>query len=247
ITISHKVVNESGVTTVKPFVIDGPIAVMVRTDVEGVDLGFRGCLNPDEDKMPAAKVMVEKDGKVYNFTYSSSVSVPLYFTALFDGVKVKKDEDCNKVIFDNTGKAISEAVVYTAFPWYDFADGTTNVNLSGEAVYGFDELPDWVHLDAVDVSQWKSKDNRASNILKFSCDPLPQGVNSRMAEVRVVGRGVQSEDVIVLLQDEVAGISDVHTSNNAQVYKPAYNISGQRVSKNYKGVILREGKKYLNK
>lgn len=43
--------------------------------------------------------------------------------------------------------------------------------------------------------------------------------------------------------NDITGIN-VESSNNAQ---PMYNLSGQRVDKNYKGVVIQNGKKFINK
>lgn len=43
--------------------------------------------------------------------------------------------------------------------------------------------------------------------------------------------------------NDITGIN-VESNNNAQ---PMYNLSGQRVDKNYKGVVIQSGKKFINK
>lgn len=43
--------------------------------------------------------------------------------------------------------------------------------------------------------------------------------------------------------NDITGIN-VESNNNAQ---PMYNLSGQRVDKNYKGVVIQNGKKFINK
>ncbi len=45
--------------------------------------------------------------------------------------------------------------------------------------------------------------------------------------------------------DTATGISDINVENT--VNAPVYNISGQQVSKNYKGIVIMNGKKYINK
>lgn len=45
--------------------------------------------------------------------------------------------------------------------------------------------------------------------------------------------------------DTVTGISDINVENT--VNAPVYNISGQQVSKNYKGIVIQNGKKFIKK
>ena len=49
----------------------------------------------------------------------------------------------------------------------------------------------------------------------------------------------------VVARATAAGINNVETITN--VNAPVYNISGQQVDKNYKGIVIMNGKKYINK
>lgn len=52
----------------------------------------------------------------------------------------------------------------------------------------------------------------------------------------------------ILTDGVVTGISAIHNSQSAtQNSGDAYNLSGQRVSASYKGIVVRNGKKYINK
>lgn len=51
--------------------------------------------------------------------------------------------------------------------------------------------------------------------------------------------------------DHVGGITNsiksLNTDNAANRNEPVYNLSGQRVNKSYKGIVLQHGKKTINK
>ena len=51
--------------------------------------------------------------------------------------------------------------------------------------------------------------------------------------------------------DHVGGITNsiksLNTDNAANRNEPVYNLSGQRVNKSYKGIVLQNGKKTINK
>lgn len=49
------------------------------------------------------------------------------------------------------------------------------------------------------------------------------------------------------LDGETTGIANVDVNDNFDANAPMYNLAGQRVSKNYKGVVIVNGKKMLNK
>ncbi len=50
---------------------------------------------------------------------------------------------------------------------------------------------------------------------------------------------------LVEINNVTTGINAVE--NNAKANDVMYNLAGQRVSKNYKGVVIVNGKKYMNK
>ena len=52
---------------------------------------------------------------------------------------------------------------------------------------------------------------------------------------------------VVATVGESTGIEDVTTKPVVNVNAPVYNLSGQRVSKNFKGIVIMNGKKYLVK
>lgn len=258
ITFSHKVEDEFGSLTIEPFTIDGPFVVETDLTDEGVDIGFRGCMNPDEDAMIKAYELYEKDGEIKGFSYQKPLSVNLSFTAFFDGAQVYGAETEEgyidvgdaEVKIETDGTSEDYALVRTAVPWYGFEydeDGYLVVLTDGEEQYFLDELPDWVIGVYADVSEWDGEDLTAFNGLFFECEPLPKGVEGRAATLKVVGRGIESEQTITLLQGNVTGINDIAVKNVVNNGKAIYNLSGQRVSKSYKGVILFDDKKYLNR
>lgn len=43
------------------------------------------------------------------------------------------------------------------------------------------------------------------------------------------------------------GITNVNATKNIDLNAPAYNLSGQRVGKDYKGIVIKNGQKFFNK
>ena len=56
---------------------------------------------------------------------------------------------------------------------------------------------------------------------------------------------VQSNNQLVSVNGQTAGVNVIKT-NNADKNAPLYNLAGQRVSKDYKGVVIQNGKKFFN-
>ena len=65
-------------------------------------------------------------------------------------------------------------------------------------------------------------------------------------EFKTPGHQVRVKKITVTLKNEPAGIKEV---NNGTVNEnaPIYNLAGQRVSKDYKGVVIQNGKKFIKK
>ena len=112
----------------------------------------------------------------------------------------------------------------------------------------------WLKIDEpqVTTSDWEA--NGGANYIKLQADELTEG--GRWAVVYVRGRGVTSDKPIYVLQGDVnlddviaAGIDNVQTGNTvkADPNAPVYNLNGQRVSKATKGIVIQNGKKFVNK
>lgn len=52
---------------------------------------------------------------------------------------------------------------------------------------------------------------------------------------------------IKFVEDTGAGITNVTTEENADPNAPVYNLAGQRVNKDTKGILIQNGKKFINK
>lgn len=65
-------------------------------------------------------------------------------------------------------------------------------------------------------------------------------------ELKAEAHQVRVKSLVITLKDVASGINNV--SNEAvNENAPIYNLAGQRVSKDYKGVVIQNGKKFINK
>jgi|GEM_PF-1758856 len=93
-----------------------------------------------------------------------------------------------------------------------------------------------------DVYAFGMKGGKVGFVLAEADYPVAQG-KSYLDLSTVGAKGI---DFIGLPGSETDGIDTIH---NAQfiMHNDAYNLAGQRVSKDYKGIVIVNGKKYLNK
>lgn len=59
--------------------------------------------------------------------------------------------------------------------------------------------------------------------------------------------GVTAETNITLPGSETTGINSINAADADSVNAPAYNVAGQRVGKEFKGLVIKNGKKFINK
>lgn len=255
---TKKVETPLGVMT-SPIVIDYPFFVQIEGfDEEGVDVGLYGNDIADGDNVENAYFLVDygkdSEGKDQVLRhYYTGLGLPLCFQALFDGITVWETatssgqtlENFNavKVTADGTtctnyaASSIPGAVVETATPWFD-EDNT-------EMYFKAEDAPEWVNLNAV------YNESLEAYVVSVTCDALPAGVNGRSAEVYIEGRGVTSAAPIVVVQGDAdlpssgIGVTVADKANDADA--AVYNLNGQRVSKNAKGILIQNGKKYIKK
>ena len=117
--------------------------------------------------------------------------------------------------------------------WYD-EDKKEQYTLSG--------IDSWIKSYAIDEDSYREY---GLTVIKFTCDPLPSNVAGRKCDILIHGKGVVSDKPITVVQGDVtAAINNVHLSTTTKEY-PNYNVAGQRVEKNYKGIIIRNGKKTI--
>jgi hypothetical protein len=102
------------------------------------------------------------------------------------------------------------------------------------------EIPEWLTCGFAN----EDYDETYTFDLVFQADALPAGVEGRQATITFMQEGARLE--VTVTQGTVTGINvttkTVKTSNS-----PAYNLAGQRVNKDFKGLVVKDGVKFMNK
>ena len=254
----------------KPITIDGSFAVKIDGFAdEGVDVLMPGAFLSDVDSVnnySSAYVVFNMDGSEYPVNvYSDPVVLPLAFNSCFDYVDGLSTvalsngttvENANVVRISDDGQTCSTdgaddasdlggAYIRTIFPFYDE---------NGEAVYKTN-LPDWITDMTADDSYATSSGYQyftGSAHLTFEAKPLGTETGRGVA-LYFTGKGVSSTTPIYVLQGDATvatGIEKVVIdldNNTLNENAPIYNLNGQRVTKDAKGVLIQGGKKFINK
>lgn len=257
VTFYKEAQNEFGDVVADPFTVDYPYAVKIEGyNQEGVDVEFRLVIVEDpylsETCRPARFEAVKPDGSKAYYYFGgdgSFVTTMMYTHCFFDGVEPVNDY-YTSLYFTWDGKtcgtdhgavteenSVSYIPVVTAAPFFAYDE-------NGEAIganYEIEGLPEWLSVGATD----EPREQSGYSALIFECEPLPEGVSGRYADIYVVGRGgVKNAVPFRIRQGEVAGIENVEVENNGKAV--LYNAAGQRVS-NANGFVIANGKKTILK
>ncbi len=266
ILFSKKEVDEFGIEYNVPVVIDpndfdeyGFAIVIDGFDKSTIDFGVYGWqVNDDVDDVEPGRFSVYNPGTgdAYTFTYNGCIAMQVGVNAMYDAVEVLDNNNMNALRISDDGQTCSTdgavvgsdddlggAAVYTAQSWFD-----EDLN----EYYYLVDAPDWVSGVMVDESM-RDGDSQGQYVgldfVAVTCDPLPAGVTGRSAKVFIGGRGVVSSVPLYILQGDATladGINNVEAAPNAKNLR-VFNLNGQEVTKATKGVIIQNGKKFVNK
>ena len=266
ILFSKKEVDEFGIEYNVPVVIDpndfdeyGFAIVIDGFDKSTIDFGIYGWqVNDDVDDVEPGRFSVYNPGTgdAYTFTYNGCIAMQVGLNAMYDAVEVLDNNNMNALRISDDGQTCSTdgavvgsdndmggAAVYTAQSWFD-----EDLN----EYYYLVDAPDWVSGVMVDESM-RDGDSQGQYVgldfVAVTCDPLPAGVTGRSAKVFIGGRGVVSSVPLYILQGDATladGINNVEAAPNAKNLR-VFNLNGQEVTKATKGVIIQNGKKFVNK
>ena len=70
--------------------------------------------------------------------------------------------------------------------------------------------------------------------------------DAKTASFTAAKKQVRIKKFTITFKETSAGITDINDNSNDDT-RPMYNLSGQRVDKTYKGVVIQNGKKFINR
>ena len=160
----------------------------------------------------------------------------------FNVLRVSADGKTIKTDGVDDASALEYAPVYTACPWNDETTGSSNYS------WEMNDENAWVTSISGDDSG--RGDAGGLVALSFTCDPLPAGTTGRQATIWLKGKGVTASKPIILVQGDavpnaIEGVQNNAVKNNTNA--PVYNLAGQRVTKAAKGILIQNGRKFINK
>lgn len=261
-----KEIDDFGIEADVPVILDKDFCILIYgVSNEGIDCGFMGLTMDDIDAedVPAGEPLITDGEGLGSFSYGVPISLQADFYGYFDAVEIptvlySQDEegnsieyaDCNVVRVSADGQTVINEKYPEDFEEYiyfsiarDWEDEDGNEN------YYFD-APEWV--SEITPYTTTTSEETGMYLLSLKCLPLAEGETGRIGYIYLVANGgLTSKKAVVVLQgdasfDEAMGIANVATSGKKLSGK-RYNLSGQQVNANYKGVVIENGLKVVKK
>lgn len=242
-------------------------------DKTGVNLGFYGTIANDEDNCAPGCVNLD-NGQSY--WYQSNIGIHAALEGMFEKISIPTKDfltyesqdgfpassfygwnvlrvsaDGQTVSTDGlsgTDYDLGAALVGTTFPW---VDDNENSNYSVEVEYLSGE--DWIESVNYNSDLYDGNSLPGYNLIQPVCSALPTGVTGRTAKLIIHGKAdIACPTYVYVLQGDAAESTGINSAvafdgksnlENASMF----NLSGQKVGKNYKGIVIQNGKKFFNK
>lgn len=245
-------------------------------DEGGINFGFWGQVHIEADRVyktytytsgattidPTWLNIVDSEGNASAVSYADT-QIPFSLKGGFDFIEVYPEvdfytddtytttetyTDMNILEVSDDGTTVTNAGYPTidyvyAIAAYDWVNQET-----GDEEYYY-ELPDWIDELVVE------EDSYGYKYISVSAQALPSGTDSRYALISLEGKGYVSAYNILVTQgsvntDEIdtSGISSaVAITGNKQTASKTYNLAGQLVDSSYKGIVVKNGHKFVRK
>ena len=199
-----------------------PIAIPGVIEAENFDKGGEGLTFHDSDSNREGDILYRTDGEGVDFVKGNG-GVAIGYTSVYEWLEYSVD--------------VKEAGTYTYKA--TVSSGTTGSSFT----IGLKSGSSTSSLFKVNVPQtadgdWHKYTTVEGTILK----PLQEG--PQILRLTINGANCNIDKIELVLK-ESSGIEQVESSSASDDHAPSYNLAGQRVGSNYKGVVIRNGKKII--
>ena len=255
--VSYVGYDELGLETAEGFVLNGEFAILIDGyEQEGIDFGLQ-LTNVSEDPYeayfnggsvyPTVMYYYTAEGEYaggmwyYSANSKAQYNAPIYIDGIFNVVNVEGFENLTAPtdggeIYAVIDDEVYYPQVYTTLPW---------TSEEGEDNYRIEGLPEWITLNEI-AEPDDASESFNCYIIKMTAEALPTGTDAREATIKIVSDLGADSGEITITQSSATGISvttKTVKTGNAQMF----NLAGQRVNSSFKGLVVKDGKKMVNK
>lgn len=154
--------------------------------------------------------------------------------------------------FTNCAMAVGYTPADTVY--FDAKGGDLSATIEGKTEnydIAYTMLSDW----DVTADEWITAQVDESALkngliaITATAQALPEGETSRVGKITLSRADLGKTITFTCIQSDKAatGIKGVETNNEAKKNSAVFNLAGQRVNKSYKGLVIKNGRKYINR
>lgn len=103
-------------------------------------------------------------------------------------------------------------------------------------------LPDWI---TVKYQNYADEEGNFNGVVGVVITVAPSTQTYRDAKVKITN--MSASLVLDVIQSDPTGIADVKVNTEKKDHSAAYNMAGQKVSSGYRGLVIKNGVKYMKK
>ena len=209
--------------------------------------------NPNGNPNGLSYFNITKDGQKYCY------NIVFYLYGEMDAIKVETDDALNvqiaPVAGGNTASQPTDggegapAYVWTNYPFF-IQEGD---NYEDAGYYEFEGIPEWAQVK-IDPTYYEYATDEGSvrglHMVWFTVEALPDGVTGRSAEINLKSAlGAKNQAPIYIVQGDatITGVNAMKFDANGKFVGSTFNLAGQRVNDNFKGLVIKNGRKFMNK
>lgn len=154
--------------------------------------------------------------------------------------------------FTNCAMAVGYTPADTVY--FDAKGGDLSATIEGKTEnydIAYTMLSDW----DVTADEWITAQVDESALkngliaITATAQALPEGETSRVGKITLSRADLGKTITFTCIQSDKAatGIKGIETNNEAKKNSAVFNLAGQRVNKSYKGLVIKNGRKYINR
>jgi hypothetical protein len=134
--------------------------------------------------------------------------------------------------------------VQTTLPWLNTWEGAEPDEENYYIYTDEEEWPDWCYVTGFSDQYFADYE---INVLQFACDKLPKGMKGRQFTFHVGSDKGADTGIITVRQGEPELDAIATTTATAKRDAHAYNLAGVMTKGNFKGLVIKDGKKMMKK
>ena len=222
--------------------LDDEFVIEITDWDNGTFTGVLGCQDLDVNSIPSAYFTKTGEEKLYRFV----TWFPTLFVGLNDAVTgyLHTTDNTNITIANEGGEEKIKVEPMIVYVNEETGEPETGIWLDESS----EDVPEWLSItweDHYELDEEGYLKDGANFEMFFKAEALPAEVEGRQVHLVFMQPGAFLH--VTVKQGNTTGISVTKKVVKMNNNTPAYNLAGQRLNKNFKGLVVKDGQKFMRK